>query len=276
MSKLTKPSAAPSKKKVERKPTAVSNHVSRKSSVHLREHPEFRKFTEAMRQFRTPLADLVKSSSDEKTRSACLPNEVVAFNALRSAARSLLGTDEFRTHLCWGFSVASSTSASNAYASTLDPNLSAEASSFQALFDEMKMVSGRTDWAYSSTVVPNAGQDAIIYYDPVSSAVPTSVVSGMVASQKEGPYSIMPIPGGNGAGPITMNGTGHFAFHFRMPKGPQGTDFASSSNCTGQWIDVNATSPNWGYVKIFANGNSTAVTVVHGYLTVAMLYRCRQ
>lgn len=241
----------------------------------IRHHLQYGAFVAAISKLRTPLGDLVKAGTDEKTRSACLPNEVIAFNALRDAARSFLGQQEFHTDLVWAFSTTGSSATNLAVVSTLDPNNSAEIASFVALFDEMKMVGGLSDWSYAGTTVANSGNDAVVYYDPVNSAVPTSVSSALTADQHQGPIGLAPIPGTNGS-IITTSRTGHLRFAFRMPSGPQGTDFASSSNATGQWIDVSATSPNWGYVKYYLNSSASNVLTVHGYLRVHMLFRCRQ
>lgn len=241
----------------------------------IRHHLQFGAFSAAISKLRTPVSDLVRAGSDEKTRSACLPNEVVAFNALRDAARSFLGQQEFHTDLVWAFSTTGSSATNIALVSTLDPNNSAEIASFVALFDEMKMVGGLSDWTYSGTQVLTAGNDAVVYYDPVNSSAPTSVSGGLTADQHQGPIGLAPIPGTNGA-IVTFSKTGHLRFPFRMPSGPQGTDFASSSNATGQWIDVSATSPNWGYVKYYLNSSASNVLTVHGYLRVHMLFRCRQ
>ncbi len=189
----------------------------------------------------------------------------------RSAGSRLKGIGTLKTWLWYSTSATSSTTTAQAPVFRLRPSDSSEFADLANIFDELRVVRAKAHFAVSGSAASNFW-DVAMAYDPVNAGVYSSVTACLSAQHHVGPLRA---PGGNSSpGSYTPSGLWIFP-EFQLPKGPQGTDFVSSSVATGQWQDTGVTAVDYGYFKGYVTAPSGGTSTCTIYIGLLCELRCR-
>jgi len=228
---------------------------------------------------------------DSKTSIIKMVGSDVVKKLLMAGKKGAGKLNKFKTKLCWGGTAASGSNAVLATVVNLDPSLSAEYSSFQALYDEVKVTGGVihfTAWGAKSTfstdnVYPLHGGVA---YDPVDPTAYSSLVTLLVASNKFGPFSTMGVyANANNAtsnslawlgGPLSQTKTGFHVFHFVCPPSQDRVP-DSAGVVTGNWAQTYTSNPTpkWGFLKFLIDAAASTVSNMEYYVILDVEFRTR-
>jgi len=184
-----------------------------------------------------------------------------------------------KTKLAWTVGLTAAANTAVTQVAPIDPSLSSEWSSFQQLFDEVKVTGGVMHYHLQTAGGAPTDIDFAVAYDPLNSGVYTSVVGVLVADQCQ-----LKRMNNNQTttvvGPITTTESGFWHFPFKCPNGA--SKIASNAAvdvevCTGEWADTtNSVSPKFGYIKPYvAAAGSSIVVNISCYIVVDVMFRSR-
>ncbi len=202
-----------------------------------------------------------------------LKNRILGKATSKASSRGRL--NPIRTVVWYSGTSSSSAAAAQAPVVAIEPGLSAEFSSFAALFDEYKVFAGKLHWKLTTS---NAGQyyDAGVAYDPEDSTAYGGLLTLLPASQRQGP--IASGADGNNGNPVSITRHGLWEFPFHCPREPQrvpdSADVSSRLN-TGQWSSTAITDADYGYLKWYINAPAAGSTTLTYYVELDVEFRSR-
>jgi hypothetical protein len=206
---------------------------------------------------------------------------------IRQSARALLGNRPIRfwTPMSLTITTAVTTGITNTVTlgggtAAITPQNMAEWSSFQALFDEIKIHAGVCDFVYSNPYILAATYGtsdalAVIGYDTSDSTAITSTLAGCQLAQHKTLDNGIAGTGGQAIASSTGLSTGvHHKFSFVVPKGTYSDP--AGSFCGDIWQPTTSGATAVGAIKFFhVGGVITAIVTGAGVLMLDISLRCR-
>jgi len=239
-----------------------------------------------------PLSAIDAKTSATDVSSAVMPASLAgAIMSRHSRAGSLLrglgtkgvGGQHFMTRVFSSSAVSSGVGAALAVALSISPSSSPEWSSFQALFDDYKVISAATRYLFTQSGAPVAATSPwyAVCYDATYGSAPTSVAACMESDRFQvGALSV----GGNFPSSVTPAGTKDGVRHFKyaMPKAPIISPVAVTggtgivANLPGSWIDMgDAQSTSAGYLKLYCELSAASTITVRQITEFVVIFRQR-
>jgi len=212
---------------------------------------------------------------------------VVIFPLLRAphpAARGVRANKPIKAFLSYyqGTSGAANTAFATSF--LVQPNLDSSWASWQATFDEVKVLSAEIHWNVYNTVVPTVipanSPNAIVVYEPGTPFSLASVNAGMQYER----FSLLrvSIPFGITStaplvAPISVNKAGYLSFKAKIPNGPMVSTFDTTASA-GMWRPTaDGTNYHWGSFQGYVSqGGTSAVLRQEGFVRMEVEFRCRR
>jgi hypothetical protein len=225
-------------------------------------------------------------STDQKADSKVATKEEVVMKLGKTRVRLRGGNKargaivKARLYVKQIVSPGANTALASSYA--LTPSAATEFSSFQGLFDEVKVdaidIHHCCHIGYAGAYVFITGM-AAIGYDSTYNTTPTSAAEVLECQQSQ-LFSIAGNNGGvsnNAIVPLATTSNGLHKFSIRIPKGPVANASAVTggdgliANFPGQWMRIGDTADSVGYRRVYFPAQGTANTIDYEEMIV---YHC--
>jgi hypothetical protein len=225
-------------------------------------------------------------TTDEKGTKMEVPKSLLDVKAMGKARMRVRGSGKkgavinAKLYVKQIVSPGANTALASSYA--LTPSASAEFSSFQGLFDEIKVnaieIHHGCHIGYGGAYVFISAM-AAIGYDSTYDTTPTSAAEVLECQQSQ-LFSIAGSNGGvanNAVVPLAVTKSGFHKFNIKVPKGPVANASAVTggtgliSNFPGQWMRIGDTADSVGYRRVYFPAQGTANTIDYEEMIV---YHC--
>jgi hypothetical protein len=178
---------------------------------------------------------------------------------------------------------ATSGGANTAFASGygITPNSDSSWASWQATFDEFRVVEAEAIWNTFYTVDPTAmpanSSNTIIVYDPTASVTLASVNAGLQFEHYALSRNQIPTTSGPKVSPQCFTKDGFHHFKVKIPQGTQ-LSTAQTGNSTGIWRPTgDAATYDWGNFALYTSvGGTTSVLRTEVFVRMLVEFRVRR
>jgi len=184
----------------------------------------------------------------------------------------------------FSYYAGSSGAANTAFASgfQLTPNQDSSWSSWQAVFDEFRVIEAELIWNTYYTVDPTAlptnSSNSIAVYDPTNTVTLTSVNAGFQFEHYTLCRNMIPTSSGPKVSPMVQTKDGFNHFRVKIPSGVINSNIDVANTGSNQWRPTaDATTYNWGAFTCYTSqGGSTSVLRLEGFVRMLVELRVRR
>lgn len=206
----------------------------------------------------------------------------VALRAHPALGRGIRANKPIKAWLCWY--AGNSGGADTAFSGTFGviPNQDSSWASWQATFDEFKVVGAEFYFnvfhTTNQTVLPANSPNAIVVYDPTGSAALASVNAGMQWEDFSLLRVTMPTATTPLTSPMPVTKAGFCKFRAKIPQTGSILSNSAVTNSTGMWRPTqDATNYDWGAFQTYVSrGGTSAVIRIEGFVRMLVEFRVRR
>lgn len=224
---------------------------------------------------------ILVEEEDEKKSDVPSPMQRVSLRAHPAMGRGIKASKPIKAWLSW-YS-AGSGPANTAFAANflVQPSQDSSFASWQAVFDEMKVLEAEaifnTYYTTDPTVLPANSSNTIVVYDPTSSVTLASVNAGLQFERYHLMRNMIPTATGPKVSPmaVTKDGFGHL--RVKLPKGAMESQ-VQANNSTGLWRPTaDASGYDWGHFCFYTSqGGTSAVLRNECFVRMLVEFRVRR
>lgn len=220
-------------------------------------------------------ADLADQESKEEAPRP------VSLRAHPSLARGIRANKPVKAWLSVYSGVSGAANTAFASQFVIQPNQDSSWTSWQATFDEFKVVGAEAIWNtyYSTdpTVNPTNSANTIMVYDPTTSVILASVNAGLQFESYSLLRCMIPNAAGPKVSPMVATKDGFHHFRAKIPKGPS-VSLVETGNSIGMWRPTaDASNYDWGWFTCYTSvGGTTSVLRVECFIRMLVEFRVRR
>lgn len=230
-------------------------------------------------KLRAELADEVKTDNSVPEKSV-IPPVVPLRGRAHSALRSMRGNKPITAYLSFFSRTTGIANTPFGFGIPVQPNLDSSWTSWQSVFDEMRVVRAEVHWKIvcliSATATPTAAPNAVLAYDPSGIAL-TSVNAGLEYEK----FKLLAIPTSKVDNfysvPMATTPSGFLKMTAVIPKGPQVSE-TDPLLSAGLWRPTqDSDNYIWGsFVGYVSQGGTSCVLSSEAFIRMTVEFRVRR
>jgi hypothetical protein len=223
-----------------------------------------------------PLTPCTTEEEDEKHTN---PRQLL--RAHPALARGIKANQPIKAYLSYYFGTSGAANTAFAAAFSVLPSQDSSWTSWQATFDEVKVVGAEAIWNTFHTVDPSGlpanSSNTIMVYDPTSSVTLASVNAGLQFEHYQLCRNMVPTSSGPKVSPAVYTKDGFNHFRAKIPKAIS-LSTTQTLNSTGMWRPTaDASSYDWGQFLTYTSvGGTSAVLRVEVFVRMLCEFRVRR
>ncbi len=220
-------------------------------------------------------------SEDGEEKSSTEQNPRVRLLAHPAMAKGLKANKPVMAYLSYYSGVSGAANTAFAANFFLQPNQDTSWASWQAVFDEVKVVEAEAIWNTYYTTDPSSlpanSSNSILVYEPTGTINLASVNAGLQFERYSLCRNMIPSNVGAKVSPVAYTKDGFLHFKVKLPKGTTISSVAPE-NSTGNWRPTDdVTNYNWGkFITYTSVGGTSAVLRVEVFVRMLCEFRVRR
>lgn len=195
--------------------------------------------------------------------------------------RGLRSNKPIKAWLAWYTAGTGAVNTAFAANFAIQPNQDSSWASWQATFDEVKVLEAEAHWnvfyVADPTAMPANSSNTILVYDPTSTVTLTSVNAGLQFERFGLCRNMIPTASGPKVSPMVTTKDGFNKFRAKIPAGPQ-LSAVNTANSPGLWRPTgDATNYDWGTFATYTSvGGATSQLRVEIFVRMLCEFRVRR
>lgn len=224
---------------------------------------------------------LVRDEDDYEEVKSCMGAVPKALRAHPSMARGVRATKPVRAYLSYYAATSGAVNTAFGGGVGIIPNQDSSWASWQAVFDEFKVISAEAIFNAFYTIDPTANPtnsaNMIVVYDPTTTVALASVNAGLQFEKYRLQRIMIPNASGPKVSPMVVTQDGFSHFSVKIPTGSQISN-VTTTNSPGLWRPTgDATNYDWGnFTYYVSQGGATSQLRVEFFVRMLVEFRVRR